>query len=113
MFKSHKKNSSLKDVDGRVAAIRALSKADESRKKKKKAEDSDSNFGNLINFLSDEAPECRIAAAEELGKTSRDVAFTHISHVLNTEKDETVVKAMKAALVSIRENMRQEHSEKA
>lgn len=113
MFGKKKNKQSHGSVESRVAAIRSLSAADEKAKKKKKAEDSDSKFNQLLNYLHDEAPECRIAAAEELGKTSRDVACTHISHILNSEKDENVIKALRAALTSIRENMKREHSARA
>jgi Mg/Co/Ni transporter MgtE len=64
-----------------------------------------------LNHLGDEIPECRAAAAETLGKTSRDVAFTHISHLLTKEKDEKVIRTMRQALVDIRKNMRAEHAE--
>lgn len=99
------------DITARVAAIRALGNPD--GVKKGQEANSEANFNKLLTLLTDEVPECRIAAAEALGQTSRDVAFTHISHVLGSEKDERVVKAMRAALVSIRENMKREHSEKA
>lgn len=111
MFGKGKKGS-RQSVEQRVASIKALSEHSEVKKKKKKGEDIDSDFYKLLNFLNDEAPECRIAAAEALGKTSRDVAFTHISHKMNSEKDENVIKAMRSALSSIRENMRIEHAEK-
>lgn len=97
------------EISARVAAIKALS-AD--TVKKGDSQDSDANFYKLLTFLTDEVPECRIAAAETLGQTSRDVAFTNISHLMNTEKDPNVKKAMREALISIRENMRKEHSEK-
>ena len=112
MFIKKKKGSSEKSVEARVAAIKALGKPDEP-KKRRKAEDEASNLAKLLNCLYDEAPECRIAAAQELGKTSEDVAFTYISHIMINEKDENVIEAMKAALVSIRENMRIEHSARA
>lgn len=110
MFGKGKKGS-RQSVEQRVASIKALS--EHSEVKKKKGEDNDSDFYKLLNFLNDEAPECRIAAAEALGKTSRDIAVTHISHKINSEKDENVIKAMRSALSSIRENMRIEHAEKA
>ena len=113
MFGKNKKKQSHGSVESRVAAIRSLGAADEKAKKKNKSEDMDSKFNQLLNYLHDEAPECRIAAAEELGKTSRDVACTHISHILGTEKDENVIKALRAALTSIRENMKHEHSSRA
>ncbi len=113
MFGKNKKKQSHGSIESRIATIRSLSKADEKTRKRNKSEDSDSKFYQLLNYLNDEAPECRIAAAEELGKTSRDIACTHISHILNNEKDENVIKALRAALSSIRKNMRVEHAEKA
>lgn len=101
---------SQRDINANVAAIRALG---EKGTKKPKSEDADSNFHKLISLLTDEIPEYRIAAVETLGKTSSDIAFTHISHWLSSEKNEDVKRAMSAALVSIRENMRISHSEKA
>ena len=106
MFGKRKKASSKQTVEQRVAAIKALGERNIAKKKKKKGEDNDSNFYKLLNFLTDEAPECRIAALEMLGKTNRDVAITHISHLLGTEKDEKVSKAMREALSSIRNNMK-------
>lgn len=107
---SGKKVLSQGDINARVAAIKALG---EKSAKKTKGEDTDSNFHKLLTYLTDEVPECRIAAAEELGKTSRDVAFTHISHLLGSETDERVIKTMRTSLVSIRENIRLEHSANA
>lgn len=113
MFGKNKNKKAHGTVESRIAAIRTLSAADEKKRKKKKSEDTDSKFYQLLNYLNDEAPECRIAAAEELGKTSRDVAVTHISHIMNSEKDEKVVKAMREALSSIRKNMELEHAARA
>lgn len=106
-----KKVLSQGDINARVAAIKALGNTE--TKKGRKTTDSDSNFHKLLTFLTDEVPECRAAAAEALGKTSRDVAVTHITHLLNSEKDERVILAMRAALRSIRENMKVEHSARA
>ena len=102
---------SQSDIDARVAAIRALGSTNGN--KKSKGADSDANFNTLLTYLSDEVPECRIAAAETLGKTARDSAFTHISYLLKSETDARVIKAMRGALISIRENMRIAHAEKA
>ena len=101
------------DIDARVNAIRALGNTETKKGRKVKTTDSDSNFHKLLTFLTDEVPECRAAAAEALGKTSRDVAVTHITHLLNSEKDERVIQAMRAALRSIRENMKAEHAARA
>lgn len=106
MFGKGKKGT-RQSVEQRVAAIKAIGEHSEAKKKKKKGEDNDSDFYKLLNYLTDEAPECRIAALEMLGKTDRDVAITHISHLLGTEKDEKVAKAMREALSSIRSNMKQ------
>lgn len=109
-LKEVNKKQNHESVESKVATIRLLSVADEKAKKKNKSEDMDSKFNQLLNYLHDEAPECRIAAAEELGKTSRDVACTHISHILTTEKDENVINALRAAHKAIRENEKREHS---
>lgn len=101
------------DINARVAAIKALGNTGTKKGKKSKEVNNDADFYKLITYLTDEVPECRIAAAETLGKTSRDIAFTHISHLLGSEKDENVIKAMRKALISIRENIRIEHAEKA
>lgn len=93
------------DITDRVAAIKALGNTDGNV-------NSEENFHKLLSLLSNEVPECRIAVAETLGQTSSDIAFTHISHALNTEQDERVIKAMRAALRSIRENSKKKHSEK-
>lgn len=93
------------DIKMRVAAIKKLGNFDA----KNSSTENDANFYRLITFLTDDIPECRIAAVETLGKTSQDIAFTHISHLLNYEKDERVAKAMREALISIRKNMRAEH----
>lgn len=105
MFGKGKKGS-RQSVEQRVATIKAIGEHSEAKKKKKKGEDNDSDFYKLLNYLTDETPECRIAALEMLGKTDRDVAITHISHLLGTEKDEKVAKAMREALSSIRSNMK-------
>lgn len=102
---------SQNDIDARVNAIRALGQSENS--KKSGSAENDSNFYKLLTYLSDDIPECRIAAAETLGQTSRDVALTHIIHLLASEKDDRVIAAMKTALSDIRENIRREHSEKA
>lgn len=101
------------DITARVSHIRSLAAAEETLKSKKhkdKSDDSNNNFNQLLTFLSDESPECRIAACEALGQTARDVAFTHISYRLLHETDEAVKKAMKAALCRIRSNEKQIHT---
>ena len=113
LSKSTKKIVSTRDISDRVAAIRALGDIDEKGGKKSQSSNNDSNFNKLLTFLNDESPECRIAAAETLAKTSRDVACTNINHVLLSEKDERVIKAMREALVSIHQNMRAEHTQNA
>lgn len=114
MFGRKKGNSPKVPSKEKLEYIKALGEggAKNKKKKKQKQEDGDANFNRLLQFVSDPDPECRIAAAEMLGKTSRDVAFTHISHYFATEKDERVAAAMKKAMLSIRENMKREHAEK-
>lgn len=97
------------DINACVEAIKALGYTDS---KKSKIDDSDTNFYKLLSYLTDEVPQCRAAAVETLGKTSRDAAFTNIVYLLNSEKDETVIKAMRNALISIRKNEKLEHSER-
>ncbi len=72
----------------------------------KNPKENDKEFNRLLSYLTHPFPPNRIAACEALGKTSRDVAVTNIRHWLQTEDDESVVNAMKAALVQIRENIR-------
>ncbi len=102
---------SQSDIQARVDEIKALGNADGSKNEKSKIADTNENFNKLLDCLTDDAPECRAAAAEMLGQTSRDAAFTNIVHLLDSEKDERVIKAMKEALKSIRENEKLEHSE--
>lgn len=108
-----KSESQATDVAARVAYIRSLAAKEEmhnSKKHKDKGDDSNNSFNLLLTYLSDELPECRIAACEALGQSTRDVAFTHISYMLLHEKDESVKNAMKAALVHIRNNEEQIHT---
>lgn len=102
---------SQSDIQARVDEIKALGNADGSKNEKSKIADTNENFNKLLDCLTDDAPECRAAAAEMIGQTSRDAAFTNIVHLLDSEKDERVIKAMKEALKSIRENEKLEHSE--
>lgn len=67
------------------------------------------DLSHLITYLTDPAPECRAAAATVLGKTAADSAFTHMSHLINTETDGKVIDAMRASLASIHENMAELH----
>ncbi len=108
-----KKALSQGDIDARVAAIKALGNAETKRGRKTETADSDSNFNKLLTFLTDDVPECRAAAAEALGKTSRDVAVTYITYSLKSEKDEKVIQTMRTALRSIRENIKVERSARA
>ena len=102
--KSKKNGTSQGDINARVAAIRALGKEDP--KKKKKGND-ETKFNELLSYLKDDSPECRIAAAETLGQTSKEIAVTYICQYIQNEKDERVIKAMKDALASIRANIRE------
>lgn len=81
-----------KDTSVRIAAMKALGKCD-----------GENGFNALINSLTDPEAEVRMAAAESLGETKKDVAFTHLSHNLSSEKDERVIRAMKEAMVKIRQ----------
>ncbi len=65
------------------------------------------NFNRLLAFLTDESVECRIAAVEMLSSADKEVAYTHIVHLLDSEEDESVKAAMREALVSIKKNMAQ------
>lgn len=94
------------DIAARVEKIRSLGS-----EKTSAGSDADQNFNRLLTYLTDEYAECRIAAAETLGQTARESAFTNISHELSKEKDPRVIQAMRKALTSIRENIRYEHTE--
>lgn len=96
------------DKESRIALIKALGEVNH-----KKPEDNNKNFNKLLNWLNDSEADYRMVAAETLGKTSRDAAFTHISHKIESETNERVIKVMRQALVSIRENMQNEHTERA
>lgn len=102
MFFSKKTKPSQGDVNSRIAAIRALG---EPETKKKKKDNEDSRLNQLLSYLKDEEPACRIAAAETLASSSKEIAVTYICRYIQDEKDENVIKAMKEALASIRENM--------
>lgn len=98
----HKDGTSQASIKSRVATIRALGNTNT----KKKHDNHEERFDKLLGYLKDESPECRIAAAETLGQCSREVAVTYLCQYIQTEQDENVVKAMKAAISSIRENIR-------
>ena len=68
---------------------------------------SEINFNRLLAFLTDDSAECRIAAVEMLSTSSKEVAYTHIVHLLDSEEDENVKEAMRNALVSIKKNIAQ------
>ena len=70
-----KKAESQEEIAARVASIKAL--GEHNGKKKETTMDDDKNFNLLLNFLRDEDAEYRIAAAETLGKTLREAAFTY------------------------------------
>lgn len=97
------RKAKVKDVNEKIEDIRALGKNDDKKKRGKKGGNSDEgNFYALLNYLGDENPECRIAAAEEVGKTTSDVAITYLVRYLAKEEDEKVASAMKTALASIK-----------
>lgn len=98
--KKNKGNSG--DVSSRVAAIQSLAG---SMQKKKKGDSDEKRMHQLLEYLKDESPECRIAAAEALASSSSELVITYISHYLDSEKDENVLKAMKATLASVRVNV--------
>lgn len=98
----HKDGASQGSVKSRIATIKALGDTNT----KKKHDNDEARVDKLLGYLKDESPECRIAAAETLGQCSREVAVTYLCQYIQTEQDENVVKAMKAAISSIRENMR-------
>ena len=68
-------------------------------------------FNKLLMFLTNPYPENRIAACNALGKTSRESAFTNISHWLQSEQNPNVIDAMKKALGNIRKNINAEHQQ--
>lgn len=105
MFGSKKNDAAKGTTESRVAAIRALGATNPNNKKKKNQEEE--NFNKLLQYLTDEDPECRLAAAETLGTTSKEIAITYILRYLETEQDERVYKAMKEAVSSIRANIRE------
>lgn len=105
------KEESPKGVEARLRAIQLLSGrvADTSKKKKKKskegAEDGNAKLYKLMNYLHDESPEVRIAAAKALQSESQDVVVTHLCWYLRDEKDENVIKAIKETLACVRANI--------
>jgi len=103
MFGSKKKKTTEDSIESRVAAIRALGATNPGNKKKNQEGE---NFNLLLQHLTDEEAECRLAAAETLGNTSKEIAITYLLRYLETEQDENVAKAMKAAVSNIRDNIR-------
>ncbi len=91
------------DIAAKVATIRSLTT--EVTAKKGSIAIAETNFNKLLAYLKDDDAECRLAAAEMLGGTSKEVAFTHIVYLLKIEKDEAVKEAMKNALISIKANI--------
>ena len=81
---------SSRDSSIKIAAMKALGKCD-----------GEKGFNTLINALEDSDPLVRKAAAEGLGETKKDVAFTHLAYHFEKELDENVKKAMKNAMSSI------------
>lgn len=98
----------------RLAAIRALgSNAPVETKKHKRDHDfesEESRLNRLIDYLRDEDAECRAAAAEMLGNTTREAAITHLNYQAGKETDERALQAMNAAAISIRANIRRQHA---
>lgn len=95
---------STKDVNAKVDYIKSIDVINE-----KKTEILEKNFHQLINFLYDVTPECRIAACQSLSQTTRSVAVTHLSHIITTEENEEVKNEMRLAMASIKANIKAEH----
>lgn len=95
--------SSKADVAAKVSAIKHL--VFDLKALKGDRTLSEVNFNRLLAFLTDENVECRLAAVEMLSTASKEVAYTHIVHLLDSEKDENVKAAMRNALVSIKKNI--------
>lgn len=110
MFRK-KKDDSPKGVEARIRHIQLLSGkvTDPTKKKRRKskegAEDGNAKLYKLMNYLHDELPEVRIAAAKALQSESQEVVVTHLCWYLRDEKDENVIKAIKETLASVRANM--------
>lgn len=98
-------NLTEKDIEERISTIKGFGST---ANKDKSA--IDRGFNQLLMCLYDEIPECRIAACEMLGNTSREIACTHICYLLDKETNEDVKNAMKSALTSIHKNIEAEHS---
>ena len=98
-------HSSKADVTAKVSAIKNM--VFDLKALKGDRTVAEINFNRLLAFLTDESPECRIAAVEMLSTTTKEVAYTHIVHLLDSEEDENVKIAMRKALVSIKENIAQ------
>lgn len=98
------KGASKDDIAAKVSMIKGLSMDNP-----KSVDANEKNFNKLLNFLTDESPECRIASCQMLGETTKDIAITHITHLLDKEEDEDVIKAMRAALSSIKANRAKLH----
>ena len=81
-----------KDSEIRIAAMRALGACGD-----------ETGYNTLVNMMNDPNPEVRVAAATGLGETKKDSAFTHLSHHINTEKDEKVIDAIRRAMSKVRE----------
>ncbi len=94
---------SASDKAAKITTIRTLTT--EVGTKKGSIGIAEANFNKLIAYLSDEDEDCRATAVEMLGKTSKEFAFTHIAHLLETEESEKVANAMKIALKSIKTNI--------
>lgn len=103
--------ASLLNATERAASIRALASNAGTVEGSDVLDITGPDLSHLITYLTDPAAECRAAAAEVLGKTAVDAAFTHMSHLINTEKDEKVINAMRASLASIHKNMDKLHIE--
>lgn len=80
-----------KDKEVQLAAMEALGKMGK-----------DEGFNALIVRLSSDDADIRAAAAAGLGAMGNDHARAHLTHLLETEKDEKVIAALKKAIEGLR-----------
>ncbi|MDD6213770.1 MAG: HEAT repeat domain-containing protein [Firmicutes bacterium] len=80
-----------KDKNTRIAAIKSF-----------KNVDIPDIYNNLISMLNCTDSEERLAVIEALSLTKESSAITHLSHILNEEKDKKVITAIRNAIVNIR-----------
>ena len=98
-------NTSSVDIEAKVSAIKHMSI--DIKELKGDITLQEVNFNRLVAFLKDSSEECRLAAVEMLSTSSKEVAFSHIVYLIETEESAKVKEAMKNALASIKNNMRE------